>query len=135
MTSNAHYGFEEQILGSKGTMELEVGRIYSENPPPAPGIRQLVNNIEHKIFDPLPLGGKSWIPETASKNSGEYIYGEDLKDDGTFLQMEGYVQMVRENRHSDMLLREAYYASVASVLGNEAIKRGEMITWPEEFIL
>lgn len=135
MTSNAHYGFEEQILGSKGTMELEIGRIYSENPPPAPGIRQLVNNIEHKIFDPLPLGGKSWIPETASKNSGEYIYGEDLKDDGTFLQMEGYIQMVRENRHSDMLLREAYYASVASVLGNEAIKRGEMITWPEEFIL
>ena len=135
MTSNAHYGLEEQIMGPKGTMELEYGRIWSENPPPAPGILQLVNNIEHKIFDPLPLGGKSWIPETALKNDGDYIYGEDLKDDGTFLQMEGYVQMVRENRHSDMLLREAYYASVASVLGNEAIKRGEMITWPEEFIL
>jgi predicted dehydrogenase len=135
MTSNAHYGYEEQIMGPKGTMELEVGRMYSENPPPAPGILQLLNNIEHKIFDPLPLGGKSWIPETAVEEKGEYIYEVDLEDDGTALEMEGFAQMIRENRHSDILLREAYYAAIAAVLGNEAIKRGEVITFPEEYIL
>lgn len=135
MISNAHYGLEEQIMGPKGTMELEIGRMYSENPPPAPGILQLVNNIEHKVFDPLPLGGKSWIPETASGTKGEYIYEVDLEDDGSHLEMEGFAQMVRENRHEDRLLREAYYAAIASVLGNEAIKKGEMLSWPEEFIL
>lgn len=135
MISNAHYGLEEQIMGPKGTMELEVGRMYSENPPPAPGILQLLNNIEHKIFDPLPLGGKSWIPETAINEKGEYIYEVDLEDDGTALEMEGFAEMVRENRHSDILLREAYYAAIAAVLGNEAIKKGELITFPEEYIL
>ncbi len=135
MISNAHYGYEEQIMGPKGTMELEFGRMYSENPPPAPGILQLLNNIEHKIFDPLPLGGKSWIPETAKETKGEYIYEVDLEDDGTALEMEGFAQMIRENRHSDVLLREAYYAAIAAVLGNEAIKKGEIISFPEEYII
>lgn len=135
MINNAHYGLEEQIMGPKGTMELEIGRMYSENPPPAPGILQLLNNIEHKIFDPLPLGGKSWIPETEVKNIGEYIYEVDLEDDGTALEMEGFAQMIREDHHSDILLREAYYASIAAVLGNEAIKKGEVIEFPEEYIL
>ena len=114
---------------------LFYGRMYSENPPPAPGILQLLNNIEHKIFDPLPLGGKSWIPETAVKEKGEYIYEVDLEDDGSALEMEGFAEMIRENRHSDVLLREAYYAAIASVLGNESIKKGEVLTFPEEYIL
>ena len=135
MISNAHYGLEEQIMGPKGTMELEAGKMYSENPPPAPGILQLLNNIEHKIFDPLPLGGKSWIPEKAKEYKGEYIYGVDLEDDGTALEMEGFAQMIRENRHSDILLREAYYGAIAAVLGNEAIKKGALISFPEEYIL
>lgn len=135
MISNAHYGLEEQIMGPKGTMELEAGKLYSENPPPAPGILQLLNNIEHKIFDPLPLGGKSWVPETAKEEKGEYIYEVDLEDDGTALEMEGFAQMIRENRHSDVLLREAYYGAIAALLGNEAIKKGVMISFPEEYIL
>jgi predicted dehydrogenase len=135
MISNAHYGLEEQIMGPKGTMELEAGKMYSENPPPAPGILQLLNNIEHKIFDPLPLGGKSWIPETAKEYKGEYIYEVDLEDDGTALEMEGFAQMIRENRHSDILLREAYYGAIAALLGNEAVKKGEMISFPDEYVL
>jgi len=135
MISNAHYGLEEQVMGPKGTMELETGKMYSENPPPAPGIMKLLNNIEHKIFDPLPLGGKSWVPETASLNKGEYIYEVDLEDDGTALEMEGFAGMIRENRHSDVLLREAYYASIASVLGNEAIKTASVIDFPGDYIL
>jgi predicted dehydrogenase len=33
MTSNRHYGLQEQIMGSKGTLELETNKFYSENPP------------------------------------------------------------------------------------------------------
>ncbi len=51
------------------------------------------------------------------------------------VQMEGFAQMVRENRHEDILLKEAYYAAIAAVLGNEAIKAESVITFPEEFVL
>ena len=50
MTSNKKYGLEEQVLGNKGTIEFEVNRYFSEAPPPAPGILQLINDIEHGIF-------------------------------------------------------------------------------------
>ena len=52
MTSNRHYGLEEQILGDEGTLELEVNKRYFENPPPPPeppppaGIVQLLKDIE-----------------------------------------------------------------------------------------
>ena len=40
---------------------MEAGNIFDEQPPPAPGIIQLINNIEHKVFDAIPIGGASWV--------------------------------------------------------------------------
>lgn len=51
MISNKKYGMEIQAMGPKGSIEMETGYIFSEQPPPAPGIIQLINNIEHKVFD------------------------------------------------------------------------------------
>lgn len=135
MTSNKFYGFEEQILGPKGTMELEAGKMFTETPPPAPGILQLVNNIEHKIFDVIPLGGASWVPDNPSKEKGEYIINEDLDDDGTKMLLEGYVEAVKTGKNYDRLLREAYYANIAVLLGEQAMDEKKVIRMPEELIL
>ena len=74
--SNKFYGLEEQILGSKGTVEPEKGKFYFEEIEPAPAFLQLVNQWENDLFDALPFAGTSWAPETAQKNTGEYILGE-----------------------------------------------------------
>lgn len=73
--SNKSYGIEDKILGHKGTIELTKGKYYFEKVLPAPGIQQLiVNQIEHKVFDVVPMAASSWIPENASKNNkGEFI--------------------------------------------------------------
>ena len=42
MTSNKHYGYEEQIMGPLGTMELERGKMWDEYPEPAPAIMELI---------------------------------------------------------------------------------------------
>lgn len=34
---------------------------------------QLINQIEHKIFDNVSFAGPSWVPETASVNKGHLI--------------------------------------------------------------
>lgn len=135
INSNQHYGLEEQIMGPKGTMELEGGKMWQEVPPPAPGILQLINHIEHKIFDVIPIGGASWVPESAVVDKGEYIWNEVLESDGTKMEMEAFVSMVRDNRIVPDLLKQGFYASIATLMGYEAIQKNQIITWPTNLSL
>ena len=133
-TANKHYGLEEQIMGNTGTIEPELGKFFTEAPPPAPGILQLINQLEKDLFDNVPIGGASWVPDEPSKYQGEYLLEEEMKVDGTGLQMRAFVEMVANNDTSNIpfLLQEAYYASVASLLGWEAMQSMKIIKWPEE---
>lgn len=135
INSNMHYGLEEQIMGPLGTMELEGGKIWQENPPPAPGILQLLNNIEHRIFDVIPIGGASWVPDSAVNDKPDYIWNEVLESDGTHMEMEAFVSMVRDNRFVPGLLKEGFYATVASLMGFEAIKNNQVVFWPDNLSL
>ena len=134
MTSNKKYGLEEQIMGNKGTIEFEVNRQYSEKPPVIPGIRQLVNNIEHGIFDNIPIGGASWIPETAVNYIGDQIAAEDFYEDTQF-ELEAFVNFIRKGSEPPSLLRDAYYASLWAILSEKAIDTEQKITMPQEFII
>jgi predicted dehydrogenase len=135
MTSNKKYGFEEQILGPLGTIELEAGKKYEEFPAPAPGLIQLINHIEHKIFDVVPIGGPSWVPDDPSADKGSYIIDEVMKSDGSIMQMEAFVANVRENRIEKWITKEGFYASIASIMGSEAIKKNELVFWPENLLI
>ena len=130
--SNRKYGLEEQIMGHLGTIEPEVRKIYSENPPSTPGFLQLLNNLEKDIFETIPIGGASWVPETALQYKGEYLV-EDYQYDDTLLEMEGFVLAVRNGRPHPGLLREGYNATVAVLLGLQAMQENRIIDWPEEY--
>lgn len=135
LTSNKHYGWEIQVQGPKGTMELENGKMWDEFPPPAPGILQLINNLENKLFETFPIGGASWVPDSAITDKGSYIINKVLDDDGTRMQMEAFVANVRNNRIDSELLKQGFYASVASIMGYDAIKNLEIIYWPENLAM
>ena len=130
MASNRHYGLEEQIMGPKGTMELENGREWDEFPPPAPGILQLINNFEHQFFDAIPIGGASWVPETAIGTKGRDITSEVMEDDGSKMSLEAFVANVRDNRIDLELTRQGFYATVAVLLGFEAMMNDKIMYWP-----
>lgn len=134
MTSNRKYGLEEQIMGNKGTIQPEVGKIYMEKPPKAPGIRKLINEFEHDLFDVIPIGGASWVPETAVKYKGEYLI-DDYKFNDTFLQMEGFARAVRKGKAYPGLLKQGYWASITALFGQEAMDENKIIQIPEEFKL
>ena len=134
MTSNRKYGLEEQILGSNGTIEFESNRIYSEKPPAAPGIRQLIHDVESGIFNNIPIGGTSWVPETAVTYNGEKIEKEDLYDD-TLFQLEAFAEFIRKDEIPSRMVTESYYTSIWTLLGERAINEGQRIYLPEEFRL
>lgn len=133
--SNKFYGLEEQILGTLGTVEPEKGKYYFENVAPAPGFLRLINDVENKLFDTLPFAGTSWAPETANKNEGDYILGDKPKSDGSDLMMDAYVEAVITRKQPINVAEEGYYASALTLLGDMAIEKGEILTFPDQFKL
>ena len=131
MISNKKYGMEIQAMGPRGTIEMETGNIYSEQPPPAAGIIQLINNLEHKVFDAIPIGGASWVPEDPSEDKGTYLLDKLLKTDGTDVQMASFVADVRNNRIDPWLTQQGFYASIATIMGFEAMMNHRIETWPQ----
>jgi predicted dehydrogenase len=132
MISNKHYGLEEQIMGDKGTLEMEVGKFYQEEPAAAPAVLQLINDIEHKVFDTIPIGGPSWVPETATSTKGEYIIKTFPQPDDTQLEMDAFVDRVISGKPSDELVKQGYYATIAALAGQEAMEKGSTIAFPKD---
>lgn len=131
--SNKFYGFEEKIMGTKGTVEPEMGKFYFEETAPAPAFMRLVDEIEMKIFNAVPFAGTSWEPETASANKGEYILGKAPKEDGTSIMLDAFIESVITRKQPENIVEEAYYASALSLLGHQAVEENRIITFPEEY--
>ena len=135
LISNKHFGLEIQVQGSKGTMELEKGKMWDEFPPPAPGILQLINHLEHKLFEEIPIGGASWVPDSAISAKGNYILDEVMEDDGTRMQMEAFIANVRENRVDEVVTKQGFYSSIATIMGFNAIMNNEIVYWPKDLAM
>jgi len=141
--SNKFNGLEEQILGHKGTMELEKGKYYFEDAKPAPGILQLINHVEHKIFDKISFAGPSWVPETASVQWGEYVMDKvsstsgassvGADNDGSIELVEAFCHSVITGKPAVNLVEEAYYSSVLALLGIKAMEEQSIITFPDQY--
>ena len=102
----------------------------------------MLDNVGNQIFNATSLAGTSWAPETAGKNSGNFLIGNrsnlgdngiSLSDDGTSLLMEAYAEAVITGKQPEQIIEEAYYASALALLGYEAIERGEILTFPDEY--
>ena len=128
LLNNARYGCEEQIQGSKGTIEPELGRIYEEIPTRTLALQRMQADVKRGHKRTVPIGGATWFPELPVTTPGESLgWGEY---DETMLQFEGFGEAVRSGKPLPGLLHQAYHASVASLLGEQAMDRGEAMTWP-----
>ena len=95
LISNKFYGFEIQVMGPKGTVEGETGKLYVETPPPAPGIVQLTNQLERKLFATIPVGGPSWVPDLHTDTEGTWLSRNLRGDDGSALSMAAFAWLVK----------------------------------------
>lgn len=132
LLNNARYGCEEQIQGSKGTIEAELGRIYPEVPPKVLALERMRRDVARGSKRAVPIGGATWFPELPVTTPGESLgWGEY---DETMLQFEGFGEAVRTGTPLPGLLAQAYHASVASLLGEQAMDRREAMNWPTDLI-
>ncbi|WP_260599527.1 Gfo/Idh/MocA family protein [Sphingomonas endolithica] len=132
LLNNARYGCEEQIQGSRGTIEPELGRIFQEVPPKVLALQRMHKDVARGHKRTVPIGGATWFPELPVTTPGESLgWGEY---DETMLQFEGFGEAVRAGKPLPGLLAQAYHASVASLLGEQAMDRGEALTWPTNLV-
>lgn len=142
MTSNRHYGLEEQIMGDLGTLEMEINRRYKENAPPPPeppppaGIVQLIQDIQEGVFgESIPLTKSSWVPELKIEDAGEEIALREEGFDESKEQLRAFVSAVRKGKPIPGLFEQAYWASVWTLLGQQAMEEQSVITLPEKMKL
>lgn len=132
LLNNARYGCEEQIQGSKGTIEPELGRIYEELPPRVATLERMHKDIAKGKKRAVPIGGATWFPELPITTPGKSLgWGEF---DETMLQFEGFGEAVRSGKPLPGLLQQAYHASVASLLGEQAMDQRTALDWPTTLI-
>ena len=132
INSNKHYGLEEKFMGPGGTLEVENNRLYLENSRGASSIEKLINDIENSIFDVVPIGGATWIPETADKARGEVIFPR-WKSEETMLQLVAFANFIRNGGFPEEFTRQTYYATVWSLLAEQAMDENRILTLPEEY--
>ncbi len=132
LLNNARYGCEEQIQGSTGTIEPELGRIYQEVSPRSLALQRMQADVKRGHKRTIPIGGATWFPELPVTTPGESLgWGEY---DETMLQFEGFGEAVRSGKPLPGLFEQAYNASVASLLGEQAMDRGAAMTWPTSLV-
>jgi predicted dehydrogenase len=135
LISNGFYGLEIQIMGPRGTIEGETGKLFSENPPPAPGIVQLINGLEHGVFETIPLGGPSWVPDLKKDTRGRPL-GHNLNgDDGTAVELAAFANAIRLGEKIPRMIEHACHAGVAVIMGQTAMDQGGEVTWPKDFVI
>ncbi len=132
--SNEFYGLEEQILGNLGTVEPERGKYYFERLGPAPAFLQMLDDWEEALFEDVSFAGTSWAMDMANKDPGKSIlgYGQPKGKD-TSLLLDGFIEAVVTRHQPKNIAEEGYYASLLCLWGHEAIERGEILTFPDQY--
>ncbi|MCR5518715.1 MAG: Gfo/Idh/MocA family oxidoreductase [Bacteroidales bacterium] len=130
--SNKHFGMGEQILCKEGTVDLPNGRYFPEVPPKKTAIRQLLGEIEKGVFSNPAFAGTSWAPETAEDTSGISIMPE-ASGDGSLEMMQAFCDACISGVQPEGVLREAYYGSILSILGDEALLQRKILEFPEKY--
>lgn len=145
LIANKFNAMEDQILGSKGTMNLAAGNYYLEdNASSNSGIEQLLAEIGNKVFSAVPAAGPSWRPETKKSytphpilnkvfnvNDGLSMIGANK--DGSYEILSSFCQACITGEKIENVVEEAYTATLLCLMGNEAIKEERKVYFPEEY--
>jgi predicted dehydrogenase len=137
LISNGRDGLEIQVMGPKGTIEGESGKLYREQPAPHPAVAALVGQIAQGKAETLPIGAPSWKSESRSDSksdaAGESLRRELGNDDGTILSMAAFANAIRSGRPIPQMIDHAYRSGIAALMGLAAMEQRREIAWPGNY--
>lgn len=136
LIANAHFGLAERVITKDSVIVLNDARRFESPPPPAPGILQLIHSLERRLFETIPIGGASWIPEKPVEDGGEYILDDPKKQpDATKLALQHFGDCIIRDTPDWDLFESAYRGSIACLMAEEACLEGKVVRWKPEYEL
>ncbi|MEM9338194.1 MAG: Gfo/Idh/MocA family oxidoreductase [Bacteroidota bacterium] len=138
MNTNRSYGVEEHIIADLATLRMETNKLQWDKPNQTidgpMGVAKMVENIKNGEKKAEPIGGSTWKPETATKQKPEPIF-VGQKGDGTVEELLTFVKFIQQKSVPKWMIKEAYNASIWTLLTEKAIDSGQTITCPEKYVI
>ena len=142
--SNKHFGMGEQILGTKGTIDLVAAMHYTDEPmPKGSGMHQLVEQIERGVMSNSVFAGTSWAAETGSTAPGmpimsnvKVVTGESsvgAEADGSRELVEAFIHATITGKQPEKVLEESYYATQFALLADKAMHENAILTLDDKY--
>jgi predicted dehydrogenase len=142
--SNKHFGMGEQILGTKGTIDLVTAMHYTDEPmPKGSGMHQLVEQIERGVMSNSVFAGTSWAAETGSTAPGmpimsnvKVVTGESsvgAEADGSRELVEAFIHATITGKQPEKVLEESYYATQFALLADKAMHENAILTLDDKY--
>ncbi len=130
MIANKKYGVEFQLMGSLGTMELETGWMYKEGLPTGDGAAAFAGRKANQA-DVDAVSGATWDLEKNNKKGRAKILDKENLPDANVLQLEAFVQSVREGKHLAYQEDQAYKASLMAMYAYRAMMEKKRVIIPK----
>ena len=148
--SNGHYGFEEQIMGDHGTLEITIGKGMYFREKAAKATTGGGNETwwaGATVSDEATQKGIPIFPETASREEGFVdremriakrwlasmgIYEYEEPHDPWWSEMKNFFASIRENKPVAAPLDIGVADSLGVIYGNRAIDTGQKVLWPKK---
>ena len=148
--SNGHYGFEEQIMGDQGTLEITVGKgmYFREKVAKATtGAGSESWWAGATVSDEATQKGIPIFPESVNGEEGFVdremrfakrwlasmgIYEYEEPHDPWWSEMKNFFASIRENKPVAAPLDIGVADSLGVIYGNRAIDTGQKVYWPKK---
>lgn len=148
--SNAHYEFQEQIMGDQGTLEISIGKgmYFRENVAKAgAGGGKEAWWAGATVSEAAAQKGISIFPETFSRDEGLVnrelrhakhwlasmgIYDYEEPHDPWWSEMKDFFASIRENKPVAATLDVGVADALGVLYSNRAIESGQKVHWPKK---
>jgi predicted dehydrogenase len=147
--SNAHYGFQEQIMGDHGTLEITIGKgmYFREKVAKATGGAKEDWWAGATVSDEATQKGIPIFPEKVSSDEGFVdremrlgrrwlasmgIYEYEEPHDPWWSELKNYFASIRENKPIAAPLEIGVADARGVIYGNRAIDTGQKVFWPKK---
>jgi hypothetical protein len=93
----------------------------------------MLNQLERSVFETIPVGGPSWVPDLKTDTEGTWLSRNLKGDDGSALSLAAFAGAVRSGTRMPYMIDHAYRAGVAAVMGQIAMEENREVAWPGDY--